>query len=150
MTADLTNIMEHIKVEVDLDFEPYDIFKGSVTFCWNDEDDQVDKIMTNDFTGDLRKMEKKSMMWIEEVKEDALWIEGEKLWITIKNKGDYSIAFWETNENSKLNKYADVVIEPNGYCLMRHFNHYSWCDSLMIRVNSIYNDNISQQVNLIK
>jgi hypothetical protein len=52
------------------------------------------------------------------------------------------------------NRFADIVIEPTGYCVMRHINHYTWdtdkddniTKSVMIRVNSVYNDKICERI----
>jgi hypothetical protein len=62
MTATLKNIMKHIVMEIDEE-------NNSIIFSWDDEDKKVDKIMTNDFRGDINRMTKKSLLWIEEIKK---------------------------------------------------------------------------------
>jgi hypothetical protein len=104
--TDLTNIMNMIKIEIDRDFDENDCFKGSLTFCWNDKDKEMCKIMDNDITGNLEQLNKKSLIWIKNIKEEANWFKGEKIWITIKNKGNYFIAFWDNDVNSKQKSFC--------------------------------------------
>jgi hypothetical protein len=77
------------------------------------------------------------------------------LWITTKKNCDgYFTAWWNKDVECRGNGCADAVIEASGFCCMRHFNHYSfdvdkennitW--KMMIRVDSVYNDNISKQI----
>ena len=157
MTTTLKNIMKQIEIEINVDDD--DIDNHHMLFKWNDENKKVDKIMNNEYKGDLNQMKKKSLLWIEEIKKIAKWKQGEMLWINTKTYGDgHFIAWWNTDVNCLGNSCADIIIEPTGYCVMRHFNHYSSNDDkennitwkVMIRVDSVYNDNISKQISKMK
>ena len=139
----IETLHEHITYEYE-EFNEDGKMTGRLTVMWDYENDEIDNFMNNEYRGDLHEMGRKNLMWIEEVKARANWKKGETLTLFTRMKFDGEFfVFW--NLDKSIIHWIDVMIEPAGYAVLKHFNHYtsdSSCNphTVMIRSNSVYND----------
>jgi len=144
----IENVHKQIQYEYEVS-KPYydDKYEACLTVQWDDENEEINELLTNDFRGDLHDMKRKNLMYIEEVKKRANWKKGEKLAITSKQNCDGCFyLYWNVDKTEDYER--DLVIEPNGYIVVRHFNHYVFDgNAFFIRVDSVYNDIVCDNSN---
>lgn len=136
------------------DYEYYtcaDETVGCLEVIWDDENTKIDKIMEEEYSPSLNNMKKKNLMYIEKVKELAKWKEGETLSLFTKSNVDCCFrVYW--NLDKSVYEFTSIMIEPTGYAVLRHYNHYTSDSStnpsaLMIRSDSVYNDKVCDKIN---
>jgi len=136
--------IENVHNHITYDYEEYEYYvekdRAELKVTWDHENEEIDEIMDGDFSGNLSYYGRKNLMYIEEVKKRANWKKGEKLAITSKQNCDGCFyLFWNVDKTEDYER--DLVIEPNGYIVVRHFNHYVFDGKpFFIRVDSVYND----------
>jgi len=145
----IENVHKHIRYEYEEFIPTYDDkYQACLTINWDYKNQEIDELLDNDFRGNLHNVKRKNLMYIEEVKKRANWKKGEKLAIYHKQNCDGCFyLYWNVDKtedylpNGKLIE-SDLVIEPNGYIVVRHFNHYIFDDGkpFYIRMDSVYND----------
>jgi hypothetical protein len=125
-------------------------YDSQAIVVWDYENKKVDSLMEYEYCSTLDHMKRKSMMWLEKVKELAEWKEGETLYINTKSNSDgmFCCAWWK---EKRVN--CDIIIEPSGYACMKTMNNYNLETDMencvytvfYIRVDSEYNDKICQK-----
>ena len=152
MSITIETIHEHLTYEYEVFYyddawmkssEPQ---KGRLTVSWDYENEEIDTLMGDEFRGRLDQMGRKNLMWIEEVKNRANWKKGETLTLMTKSNCDGCCYVWWYLDKRPI-VLCDVMIEPNGYAVLQHLNHYTYVNTynpyvLMIRSESVYNDNV--------
>jgi hypothetical protein len=148
------NAHKGITLGTNPDYLTYDDEYGlkRLYFEWDYENDTLDKIAEEEFRmrmGDLKR--KKNMLWINDLKKDANWKEGEYIYVFTKTNcdGTYYVN-WTKNKILKNGSkfWYNIIVEPNGYVNMICFNNYTYnededikCD-FWVRVDSYYNDKV--------
>ena len=141
MSLTIENLMSNVRIEIVNGDETTGI--GCINFIW---DEDVDDMIYDEINNSLENNNKKSLMWIKEVKQITNWKKDEKMYLSMGSNGDnYFSVCWSRKKN-RLG-YVDAIIEKNGFVVMKTFNNYcrySQDDeiqsSFFIRVNSIHND----------
>ncbi len=103
----------------------YDTEENCLTTIWDCDNEDIDKIMSNEFRYDLYdNKDQKSLMWVEKLKECVNWKEGEKLYIRTKSNGDGYFNSWAYRKGC----FADMILEKNGYISMccHNTSTYGW------------------------
>ena len=153
--------IENVHNHITYDYEIYEHDDGKdqaeLKVMWDHENEEIDELLDSDFRGDLDCMGRKNLMYIEEVKKRANWVKGEKITIQHKQNCDGCVyLYWNVDKTDDYLPSGNVlgmllegslVIEPEGYVLVRHFNHYVRdCSKFYIRVNSVYNDSVYDEL----
>tara|TARA_R110000868_G_scaffold408114_1_gene690328 strand:- start:322 stop:777 length:456 start_codon:yes stop_codon:yes gene_type:complete len=139
----IRNITKHIAYEPNNDFDG-DNGVSCAIFTWDYDNEKIDNIADREFKYNLSD-KKKSLMWIEKLKEVANWKKGEYLYAFTKTNADGYYNVFYKKDKGQFNWY-NIIVEPNGYVCMEAFNHYTMDKdedikfSMYIRVESIYND----------
>ena len=105
----------------------YDTEENCLTTIWDCDNEDIDKIMSNEFHYDLYDNEdQKSLMWVEKLKECVNWKDGEKLYIGTKRNCDGWFNCWAYRSMEEYKKegkgFADMILEKNGYISMLCWN----------------------------
>ena len=140
----ISNIAKHISHNPDDDYDNEDLLCAQ--FTWDYENEKIDKIASEEFRYELGD-KKKSLMWVQKLKEIADWKEGEYIYAYTKTNADGFYNVFYRKDKVKFS-WFNTIIEPSGYVCMQAFNHYTMAtdedikNNVFIRVNSIYNDMI--------
>ena len=146
MNATIENVHEYLTYKYEeFKYDDGRTEKGCLTVSWDCENEKIDDLMSNEFRGDLNEMGRKNLKWIDEVKKKANWVKGDKLTLFTKTNCDGNYYVWWNLDKSEYPSIVTVMIEPSGYAVLQHYNHYTSDSthnpsSLMIRSESVYND----------
>ena len=124
---------------------------SSINVVWDYTNEKLEDKMSKEHRNHLEHKKKKSLLWLEKVKELAQWKQGEWLYLFTKQKSD---GLFYCSWSKEKNHFKDIIIEPSGYACMRTFNNYTWDEdkdnnifsASYIRVDSKYNDKIASSL----
>jgi hypothetical protein len=139
----ISNIAKHISHNPDDDYDADHLLCAQ--FTWDYENEKIDKIASEEFRYELGD-KKKSLMWVQKLKEIADWKEGEYIYAYTKTNADGYYNVFYRKDKVKFS-WFNTIIEPSGYVCMKAYNNYTMDDTdddikcwVFVRVNSVYND----------
>jgi hypothetical protein len=144
MSTTIKNIHEHLTYEI-FDYKENEEDE-TISFLvnWDEKNQPLDKLMKKEYKNYLVDG-KKSLLWVDQLKEIAEWKEGEELFINFKQNADGYFQVWVQRVNDCV---PSMVIEKNGLVSIRTYNNYSWDEtdeikySFLVRVDSLHNDQV--------
>ena len=132
MEINLENIHFHISYENLLDDD------DTACVSWDFENEDIDKIMSDENQWDIKLEKRKNLIWIEEIKKKFNWKKGVEVYIEMKQNCDGCFYCWAIDKDA----FPDFIIEKSGYASIRTYNNYTRDENDFVRVDSVYNDMI--------